>query len=122
MKDMVLEGGDAFGRSHGAMKLFDYMGTDERFSKLINQTGITIAVVKKALEVYEGFQGVNVLVDVGGVGINLDLTCVVPWDKHLLTPNVEHVAGDMFIDVPTGDAMILKASSTIHFYFLKAYG
>ncbi|CAN6906088.1 unnamed protein product [Brassica oleracea] len=91
MKDMVLEGGDAFGRSHGAMKLFDYMGTDERFSKLINQTGITIAVVKKALE-------------------------------HLLTPNVEHVAGDMFIDVPTGDAMILKASSTIHFYFLKAYG
>ncbi|KAF3571682.1 hypothetical protein F2Q69_00062582 [Brassica cretica] len=94
MKDMVLEGGDAFGRSHGAMKLFDYMGTDERFSKLINQTGITIAVVKKALEVYEG--------------INLDLTCVVPWDKHLLTPNVEHVAGDMFNDVPTGDAMILK--------------
>ncbi|CAN6899901.1 unnamed protein product [Brassica oleracea] len=122
MKDMVLEGGDAFGRSHGAMKLFDYMGTDERFSKLINQTGITIAVVKKALEVYEGFQGVNVLVDVGGVGNTLGVvTSKYPNIlKHLLTPNVEHVAGDMFIDVPTGDAMILKASSTIHFYFLKA--
>uniref|UniRef100_M4CU76 O-methyltransferase C-terminal domain-containing protein n=1 Tax=Brassica campestris TaxID=3711 RepID=M4CU76_BRACM len=80
------------------MKLFDYMGTDERFGKHITQTGVTIAGVKKALEVYEG--------------INLDLTCVV-WDKHLLTPNVEHVAGDMFIDVPTGDAMILKNGKVV---------
>lgn len=59
------------GRSHGGMKLFGYMGTDERFGKHIKQTGVTIAGVKKALEVYEGFQGVNVLVDVGGVGNTL---------------------------------------------------
>jgi len=119
---VVLEGGDAFGRAHGGMKLFDYMGTDERFSKLFNQTGFTIAVVKKALEVYKGFEGVNVLVDVGGgvgntlgvvtskypsiKGINFDLTCALAQAPSI--PGVEHVAGDMFIDVPTGDAMILK--------------
>ncbi|CAN6968727.1 unnamed protein product [Brassica oleracea var. botrytis] len=122
LKDVVLEGGDAFGRAHGGMKLFDYMGTNERFSKLFNQTGFTIAVVKKALEVYQGFNGVNVLVDVGGgvgntlgvvtskypniKGINFDLTCALAQAPSY--PGVEHIAGDMFVDVPTGDAMILK--------------
>ncbi|CAG7902060.1 unnamed protein product, partial [Brassica rapa] len=122
LKDVVLEGGDAFGRAHGGMKLFDYMGTDERFSKLFNQTGFTIAVVKKALEVYQGFNGVNVLVDVGGgvgntlgvvtskyphiKGINFDLTCALAQAPSY--PGVEHVAGDMFVDVPIGDTMILK--------------
>ncbi|KAF2546680.1 hypothetical protein F2Q70_00020255 [Brassica cretica] len=104
------------------MKLFDYMGTDERFSKLFNQTGFTIAVVKKALEVYQGFKDVNVLVDVGGgvgntlgvvtskypniKGINFDLTCALAQAPSY--PGVEHVPGDMFVDVPKGDAMILK--------------
>ena len=125
LKDVVLEGGDAFGRAHGGMKLFDYMGTDERFSKLFNQTGFTIAVVKKALEVYQGFKDVNVLVDVGGgvgntlgvvtskypniKGINFDLTCALAQAPSY--PGVEHVPGDMFVDVPKGDAMILKVSS-----------
>ncbi|KAF2590139.1 hypothetical protein F2Q70_00040289 [Brassica cretica] len=114
--------GDAFGRAHGGMKLFDYMGTDERFSKLFNQTGFTIAVVKKALEVYQGFKDVDVLVDVGGgvgntlgvvtskypniKGVNFDLTCALAQAPSY--PGVEHVAGDMFVEVPKGDAMILK--------------
>ncbi|KFK44208.1 hypothetical protein AALP_AA1G228600 [Arabis alpina] len=122
LKNVVLEGGDAFGRAHGGMKLFDYMGTDERFSKLFNQTGFTIAIVKKALEVYQGFKGVDVLVDVGGgVGntlgvvtskypniksINFDLPCALAQAPSY--PGVEHVSGDMFVDVPAGDAMILK--------------
>ncbi|CAN6896467.1 hypothetical protein Bca4012_094428 [Brassica carinata] len=122
LKDVVLEGGDAFGRAHGGMKLFDYMGTDERFSKLFNQTGFTIAVVKKALEVYQGFKDVDVLVDVGGgvgntlgvvtskypniKGVNFDLTCALAQAPSY--PGVEHVAGDMFVEVPKGDAMILK--------------
>ncbi|CAN8304560.1 unnamed protein product [Cochlearia groenlandica] len=122
LKDVVLEGGDAFGRAHGGMKLFDYMGTNERFSKLFNQTGFTIAVVKKALEVYQGFKGVHVLVDVGGgvgntlgvvtskypniKGINFDLPCALAQAPSI--PCVEHVSGDMFVDIPKGDAMILK--------------
>ena len=134
LKDVVLEGGDAFGRAHGGMKLFDYMGTDERFSKLFNQTGFTIAVVKKALEVYEGFKDVKVLVDVGGgvgntlgvvtskyphiKGINFDLTCALAQAPSY--HGVEHVAGDMFVDVPTGDAMILKVSVQQLFY-LKTF-
>jgi len=68
---------------------------------------------------------VNVLVDVGGgvgntlgvvtskypniKGINFDLTCALAQAPSY--PGVEHVAGDMFVDVPTGDAMILKVSS-----------
>ena len=133
---MVLEGGDAFGRAHGGMKLFDYMGTDERFSKLFNQTGFTIAVVKKALEVYQGFKDVDVLVDVGGgvgntlgvvtskypniKGVNFDLTCALAQAPSY--PGVEHVAGDMFVEVPKGDAMILKVSSLVyHSYLLKLY-
>ena len=137
LKDVVLEGGDAFGRAHGGMKLFDHMGTDERFSKLFNQTGFTIAVVKKALEVYQGFKDVNVLVDVGGgvgntlgvviseypniKGINFDLTRALAQAPSY--PGVEHVPGDMFVDVPKGDAMILKVSSStiLSSIFLEVY-
>ncbi|CAH2067642.1 unnamed protein product [Thlaspi arvense] len=122
LKDVVLEGGDAFARANGGLKLFDYIGTDERLSKLFNRTGFSAGVLKKFLEVYRGFEGVNVLVDVGGgvgntlgfitskypnmKGINFDLTCAVIQAPSY--PNVEHVAGDMFVEVPRGDAIILK--------------
>nr|QWJ73389.1 indole glucosinolate O-methyltransferase 5 [Isatis tinctoria] len=122
LKDVVLEGGDAFARANGGMKLFDYMGTDERLSKLFNRTGFSVGVLTKFLEVYKGFEGVNVLVDVGGgvgntlgfitskypniKGINFDLTCALTQAPSY--PNVEHVAGDMFVEIPRGDAIILK--------------
>ncbi|CAN7086112.1 unnamed protein product [Brassica oleracea var. botrytis] len=122
LKDVVLEGGDAFARANGGLKLFDYMGTDERLSKLFNRTGFSVGVLQKFLEVYKGFEGVNVLVDVGGgvgntlgfvtskypniKGINFDLTCALTQAPSY--PNVEHVAGDMFVEVPRGDAIILK--------------
>ena len=119
---MVLEGGDAFARANGGLKLFDYMGTDERLSKLFNRTGFSVGVMQKFLEVYKGFEGINVLVDVGGgvgntlgfvtskypniKGINFDLTCALAQAPSY--PNVEHVAGDMFVEIPRGDAIILK--------------
>ena len=122
LKDVVLEGGDAFARANGGLKLFDYMGTDERLSKLFNRTGFSVGVLQKFLEVYKGFEGVNVLVDVGGgvgntlgfvtskypniKGINFDLTCALAQAPSY--PNVEHVAGDMFVEIPRGDAIILK--------------
>ena len=122
LKDVVLEGGDAFARANGGLKLFDYMGTDERLSKLFNRTGFSVGVLQKFLEVYKGFEGVNVLVDVGGgvgntlgfvtskypniKGINFDLTCALTQAPSY--PNVEHVAGDMFVEIPRGDAIILK--------------
>ena len=78
----------------------------------------------------------KVLVDVGGgvgntlgvvtskyphiKGINFDLTCALAQAPSY--PGVKHVAGDMFVDVPTGDTMILKvSSSTYHSYLLTAY-
>ncbi|VVA92063.1 unnamed protein product [Arabis nemorensis] len=76
-----------------------------------NQTGFTIAVVKKALEVYQGFKVGNTLGVVTSKypnikGINFDLPCALAQAPSY--PGVEHVAGDMFVDVPIGDAMILK--------------
>ncbi|KAG7590387.1 S-adenosyl-L-methionine-dependent methyltransferase [Arabidopsis suecica] len=122
LKNVVLEGGVAFGRANGGLKLFDYISKDERLSKLFNRTGFSVGVLKKILQVYRGFEGVNVLVDVGGgvgdtlgfvtskypniKGINFDLTCALTQAPSY--PNVEHVAGDMFVDVPKGDAIILK--------------
>jgi len=122
LKNVVLEGGVAFGRANGGLKLFDYISKDERLSKLFNRTGFSVAVLKKILQVYSGFEGVNVLVDVGGgvgdtlgfvtskypniKGINFDLTCALTQAPSY--PNVEHVAGDMFVDVPKGDAILLK--------------
>ena len=41
-------------------------------------------------------------------GINFDLTCALAQAPSY--PGVEHVPGDMFVDVPKGDAMILKVS------------
>ncbi|KAL1189995.1 Indole glucosinolate O-methyltransferase 5 [Cardamine amara subsp. amara] len=122
LKDVVLEGGVAFGRANGGLKLFDYISKDERLSKLFNRTGFSVGVLKKFLQVYRGFEEVNVLVDVGGgvgdtvgfltskypniKGINFDLTCALTQAPSYA--NVEHVAGDMFVDVPKGDAIILK--------------
>ncbi|XP_010416601.1 PREDICTED: indole glucosinolate O-methyltransferase 5 [Camelina sativa] len=122
LKDVVLEGGVAFGRANGGLKLFDYISKDERLSKLFNRTGFSVGILKKFLQVYRGFEGVNVLVDVGGgvgdtlgfvtakypniKGINFDLTCALSQAPSY--PNVENVAGDMFVNVPRGDAILLK--------------
>ncbi|KAL1189994.1 Indole glucosinolate O-methyltransferase 5 [Cardamine amara subsp. amara] len=94
LKDVVLEGGVAFGRANGGLKLFDYISKDERLSKLFNRTGFSVGVLKKFLQVYRGFEEVNVLVDVGGgVGDTVGFLT----SKY---PNIK--------DVPKGDAIILK--------------
>ncbi|MBA0593572.1 hypothetical protein Gorai_010508 [Gossypium raimondii] len=47
----------------------------------------SIFAMKKILEIYDGFEGLKTLVDVGGV---------------------EHVGGDMFASVPKGDTIFMK--------------
>ncbi|KAL8127672.1 hypothetical protein AgCh_014541 [Apium graveolens] len=80
-------------------------------------------IMKKILEKYDGFKGLRTLVDVGGgtgatlssiiskyptiKGINFDLPHVVE-DAPSYNTGVEHVGGDMFASVPTGDAIFLK--------------
>ncbi|KAJ0967138.1 hypothetical protein J5N97_024055 [Dioscorea zingiberensis] len=92
----------------------------EEFNKVI--LNLTTMHVKKTLEKYKGFESLNVLVDVGGglgatlglilskyphiKGINFDLPFVVSLAPAI--PGVEHVGGDMFDSVPTGDAIFMK--------------
>ncbi|URE22536.1 caffeic acid [Musa troglodytarum] len=79
-------------------------------------------VCKQLLRNYDGFAGINVLVDVGGndgatlrmitsqhprvKGINFDLPHVISTAQPI--PGVQHVSGDMFDSVPCGDAIFLK--------------
>ncbi|XP_062020415.1 caffeic acid 3-O-methyltransferase-like [Rosa rugosa] len=123
LNDAILEGGIPFNRAYG-MTAFEYPETDERFNRVFNQamSNHTTLILKKILDVYRGFEGINVLVDVGGgIGVTLNLiTNKYPHIKginfdlpHVLAdapsyPGVEHVGGDMFKSVPQGDAIFMK--------------
>ncbi|KAJ0256571.1 Uncharacterized protein HA466_0095100 [Hirschfeldia incana] len=123
LKDVILEGRDAFSNAHG-MSIFEYINLDERFGVLFHQamSESSTMVMKKVLEVYRGFEGVNTLVDVGGAngtllglitskyphikGVNFDQSQVLTHAPFYR--GVEHVSGDMFIEVPKGDAVFMK--------------
>lgn len=121
--DAILEGGVPFNRAYG-MTAFQYPGTDHRFNRVFNQAmpNHTPFIMKKILDIYEGFDGLEVLVDVGGgigdtlniitskyphiEGINYDMPHVLADAPSY--PGVEHVGGDMFVSVPNGDAVFMK--------------
>ncbi|KAJ0241440.1 O-methyltransferase domain-containing protein [Hirschfeldia incana] len=103
----------------------EYLGSDdEQFAELFNlaMSESSTLVMKKILQVYKGFEDVNTLVDVGGgvgtvlglvtskyphiKGINFDIASVVAYAPPY--PGVQHVAGDMLIEVPKGDAIFMK--------------
>ncbi|KAM3298389.1 hypothetical protein ACQJBY_040049 [Aegilops geniculata] len=125
MKDVVLEGGSPFDKAYG-MSWYDYAGTDTRFNSLFNEAmrHHSIIITKKLLELYTGFEGVGTLVDVGGgigttvhaivskypsiKGINFDLPHVISEAPPYPGVQVEHVGGDMFDKVPSGDAILMK--------------
>ncbi|KAI0499928.1 hypothetical protein KFK09_018136 [Dendrobium nobile] len=124
LKDAVIEGGFPFNKAYG-MTMFEYQGTDPRFHKLFSDamSDHSTIITNKLLEIYEGFNGLGSLVDVGGGvaatlgkittkyagirGINFDLPHVISVAPPL--PGVEHVSGDMFESVPNADAVFLKA-------------
>ncbi|KAJ4906276.1 O-methyltransferase family protein [Raphanus sativus] len=123
LKDVILEGRDAFSSAHG-MRLFEYINSDGKFAKVFDRamSEPSTMILKKLLEAYKGFEDVNTLVDVGGgsgttlglvtskyphiKGVNFDLPQVLA--NAPLYPGVEHVSGDMFIEVPKGDAVFMK--------------
>ncbi|CAM8898682.1 unnamed protein product [Rhodiola kirilowii] len=124
LNDVIMEGGGvAFDREYG-MNLFEYLETDPRFNQVFNKamSSHSTLLMKKVLGVYKGFQGIKVLVDVGGgVGITLGMiTAKYPNIKginfdllHVLEgapsyPGVEHISGDMFSKIPMGDAIFMK--------------
>ncbi|XP_030443732.1 inositol 4-methyltransferase-like [Syzygium oleosum] len=123
LNDVIMDGGVPFERAHG-MTAFEYTAIDDRFNRVFNRamSSQTTMIMKKILDVYGGFEGVKVLVDVGGgVGVTLKMiTSKHPHIKginfdlpHVLAdapsyPGVEHVGGDMFESVPRGDAIFMK--------------
>ncbi|XP_062231755.1 probable inactive methyltransferase Os04g0175900 [Phragmites australis] len=124
--EAVADGGrhTPFEKAHDGVPAYEYFGKNRRLSMLFDRAMAhqSLLVVRKLVEHPEVFDGVRVLVDVGGGtgetlamirdrykhirGINLELSHVVAEAPSL--PGVEHVAGDMFESIPTGDAVFLK--------------
>ncbi|KAG1359337.1 Tricetin 3',4',5'-O-trimethyltransferase [Cocos nucifera] len=133
LKDAVLDGGIPFNKAYG-VTAFEYHGTDPRSSRVFNEAmkNHSTITTKKLLEFYNGFEDVKVLVDVGGgtgaiihmitskypniKGINFDLPHVI--SEAPAFPGVEHVGGDMFTSVPSGDAIFMKASLAKRLYIM----
>ncbi|KAG6535749.1 hypothetical protein ZIOFF_000772 [Zingiber officinale] len=67
MKDSVLHGGLPLQNAFG-MLMFEQLGSDARLNKVFNDAmgGYFVVLMKQLLQVYQGFDDVNVLVDVGG--------------------------------------------------------
>ncbi|KAH9781383.1 Flavone 3'-O-methyltransferase 1 [Citrus sinensis] len=123
LKEAITEGGVPFDRVHGT-HAFEYLGLDPRFNEVFNiaMYNYTTLVIQKILEAYKGFEHMELLVDVGGClgntlkaitskyphikGINFDLPRVIQHAPKY--PGVEHVGGDMFQNVPKGDAIFVK--------------
>lgn len=121
LKAAVLEGVNLF---ENAQPYYKDISSNPDSNKIFNNAmgSMTILSIKKILKVYNGFEGLRTLVNVGGgngvtldmivskytsiSGVNLDLPAVIrtaPTYK-----GVKHVTGDMFVEVPKGDAILLK--------------
>ncbi|KAK9122372.1 hypothetical protein Syun_019989 [Stephania yunnanensis] len=123
LKGTVLDGGIPFSNAHG-ISATDYLKKDTPFGRIFKQCirEYNIIYMNKILDTYKGFEGLKVLVDIGGgdgsilnmiiskytsiKGVNFDLPQVI--EKVPSYPGVEHVAGDMFASVPKGDAIFMK--------------
>ncbi|GMI87831.1 caffeate O-methyltransferase 1, O-methyltransferase 1, O-methyltransferase 3 [Hibiscus trionum] len=124
LKEVTLEGGlssiKAFGKH-----MFELLATDDDMSKTFNRamSVYTDLIMNRVLETYKGFEGVNHVVDVGGgvgtnlklivskypqiKGINFDLPQVIK--DAVPCPGVEHMAGDMFTEVPKAEVIFMKS-------------
>jgi caffeic acid 3-O-methyltransferase len=96
LNDVILEGGIPFNRAYG-MTAFEYPGTDQRFNRVFNQamSSHTTLIMKKLLDVYKGFEGLKVLVDVGG-GIGATLSIITSKYPQIKGINFDlpHVLAD----------------------------
>lgn len=123
IKEAVLEGETPFDRAYG-QPFFEYLGENGTVNTLFDEAmaNHSTIITKRLVEVFRGFENYSVLVDVGGnkgttlqmirsqyeniSGINYDLPRVIAQAPPI--EGVEHVGGNMFDNVPRGDAIILK--------------
>ncbi|RWW21547.1 hypothetical protein GW17_00014285 [Ensete ventricosum] len=89
LKDAVLDGGIPFNKAYG-MTAFEYYGTDARFNKVFNEgmRNHSTILTKKLLDIYRGFEGVKVLVDVGG-GVGGTISMIVAKHPHIKAINFD---------------------------------
>ncbi|KAL5725466.1 hypothetical protein ACHQM5_008607 [Ranunculus cassubicifolius] len=120
----VEEGGDAFPKAHSS-EIWDLASVNPEFNKTFNASMACTSkiAVEAILGNYEGFEGLESLVDVGGGtgmlireivknnphirGIGFDLPHVVSTAPEF--PGVEYIGGNMFREVPKADAVIIKS-------------
>ncbi|XP_021762873.1 caffeic acid 3-O-methyltransferase 1-like [Chenopodium quinoa] len=123
LKDAVVEGVEPFTKAHG-MSYYEYFGekAERREEFHEGMASHSILIMRKILRTYKGFEGISMLVDVGGgngatlsmilsqypniKGINFDQLPVVANAPPY--PGVEHVGGNIFVNIPKGDAIFLK--------------
>ncbi|GAB4844713.1 hypothetical protein Ancab_040095 [Ancistrocladus abbreviatus] len=104
--------------------MFEFASRDPTFNKLFNTAmkNFSTLVMKKIMQSYKGFDNINQLVDVGGgigdtlktiisqyphiKGINYDLPHVI--QQAIPSPGVEHIGGNMFHSVPSGEVIWIK--------------
>ncbi|KAH6834428.1 O-methyltransferase 1 [Perilla frutescens var. hirtella] len=103
---------------------FEYPATDPRYNEIFNQAMCqqSTMFMHQILELYNGFEGVKSLVDVGG-GIGASLKIIVAKYPSINTINFdldhviqhdpshrggENVSGDMFVSVPKSDVIFMK--------------
>ncbi|XAR69173.1 hypothetical protein NMG60_11000662 [Bertholletia excelsa] len=104
---------------------YRHYGKSDEMNALMKRamSGLSVPFMKAMLDGYDGFEGVERLVDVGGSagdclsmimkkhpgvkeGVNFDLPEVVAHAPDI--PGVTHVGGDMFKSIPAGDAIFMK--------------
>ncbi|KAK9990038.1 hypothetical protein SO802_025023 [Lithocarpus litseifolius] len=130
LKDAALEGGIPFYRAYG-MNAIEYNEKDGKFREIFESSmkDFNPLVMKKILEKYKGFEGLKLLVDVGGgsgtilnmviskyptiKGVNFNVAPVLEKSPSYPDMNFNHVAGDMFVSIPKGDAIFMKFSTNI---------
>ncbi|KAI3833043.1 hypothetical protein MKX03_021321 [Papaver bracteatum] len=124
LRDSKFNGGLPFEKAHGA-EIWDFASGNPQFNHLFNDAMRCAAeiIINAVLVKYkDGFNGIESLVDVGGGtgtmiteivkanphirGINFDLPHVVATAPE--QQGVEHVGGDMFVDIVEADAVIMK--------------
>ncbi|KAI3938964.1 hypothetical protein MKW92_050628 [Papaver armeniacum] len=120
----IQENGLPFERAYGC-GIWDLALNDPKFNNNFNgamQCMTMMMINEMLIEHKDRFDGIGLLVDVGGgtgtmiaeivkanphmQGMNFDLPHVVATAPDF--PGVKHVGGDMFIDIPEADAVIMK--------------
>ena len=78
LKDAILEEGNLYEKVCGTANIFKYMEADPALNKIFNKAMADISGIsmRKILEAYKGFEGVSLLVDVGGCS-GADLNTII---------------------------------------------